>query len=42
MSQMIEIDQEKGKDAPEPLAQIIKDVKINSAMEGGEGTAKRP
>ena len=42
MNLKIDIDQEKGKDAQEPLALIIKGVKINPAMEGGEGTAKRP
>ena len=42
MNPKIDIDQEKGKDAQEPLALIIKGVKINPAMEGGEGTAKRP
>ena len=42
MSQVIETDQEKEKGAPEPLAQSIREAKINSAMEGGEGTAKRP
>ena len=31
-----------GQDIQEPLALIIKGVKINPAMEEGEGTAKRP
>ena len=42
MNQVIETDQEKEKGAPEPLAQNIGEAKTNPAMEGGEGTAKRP
>ena len=42
MSQGIETDPEKEKDAPEPLAQNVEEVKTNPAMGEGEGTAKRP
>ena len=42
MNQELEIDLEKERDAPEPLAQNVEETETNPAMGEGEGPAKRP
>ena len=42
MNQELEIDLEKERDAPEPLAQNVEETETNPAMGEDEGPAKRP